>query len=207
MPAGAPTFTTGASAAGPAPEGTFLITNFPGTRFLQGTNTLAVEVHQSGTGSSDVDFGMAILVNYYPSSVLSISNQPQSITVEESHPATFAVDVQGAPAYYRWYKDGVAIPGATANPFTIPTVTTNDAGNYYVVVSNSINTVTSSVAALTVIFDTNGPTLIEADGTLSLSNVLVTFSEAVLASTATNESGSAKPYQCIADDNHGADGQ
>ena len=186
MPGGTVTYLTGASAAGPNPEGTFFVTNFPGTRFLSGTNTLAVEVHQSGTGSSDVDFGMAIIVNYFPSSVLSITNQPQSIAVEEAHPASFTVAVQGTPAYYQWFKNGVAVSNATSNPFTIPLVTTNDAGSYLVVVSNSINSVTSSVAVLTVLTDTNGPTLVSADGTLSLSNVLVTFSEAVLTSTATN---------------------
>jgi hypothetical protein len=129
---------------------------------------------------------MALIVNPVAPGVLAITAQPQSLTVEETKPATFTVGVQGAPAYYQWYKDGVAIPNATSNPFTIPVTSSTDAGSYYVVVSNAINSVTSAAATLTVLGDTNAPTIVEADGTLAATNVLVSFSELVLPSTATN---------------------
>lgn len=180
-------FNTLASATDPpGGEGTFYTTNLPSSLLVQGTNLVAVEVHQVNLTSSDTDWGMEIRVQYLPPALLTITNQPQSLLVEESHPATFTVGVQGQPVYYKWYKDGVVIPNATANPFTIPSISTNEAGNYFVVASNSINSVTSSIATLSVFRDTNGPTLVDADGTLSNNAVLVSFSENVLASTATN---------------------
>ncbi len=70
----------------------------------------------------------------------------------------------------------------------IPVVATNDAGNYFVVATNSVNSVTSSIVTLSVVADTNGPALLQADGTLSNNVVLVSFTELVLPSTATNMS-------------------
>ncbi len=186
MPEGPATYNTLAVAANPAGEGVFIRTNLLQNLVRLGTNVIAVEVHQNSTTSTDVDFGMALFVNALPPTTLSITSQPQSIVVNESQQASFSVGVQGAPAYFRWYKDGVAISNATFNPFVISITTTNDAGSYFVVASNSINSVTSSVATLTIIPDTNAPVLLAADGTGSLTNVLVTFSERITSATAQN---------------------
>ena len=51
---------------------------------------------------------------------------------------------------YQWYKDGVAINGATGSSYTIMSVKASDAGSYTVMVSNSAGSVTSDVATLTV---------------------------------------------------------
>jgi formylglycine-generating enzyme required for sulfatase activity len=51
---------------------------------------------------------------------------------------------------YQWYKDGVAINGATGSSYTIMSVKASDAGSYTVTVSNSAGSVTSDVATLTV---------------------------------------------------------
>src|SRR5262249_43543033 len=48
-------------------------------------------------------------------------------------------------------SDGGRITGANSNLLTIATAQTNDAGNYWVVVSNSTSGATSSVAALTIL--------------------------------------------------------
>ena len=85
-----------------------------------------------------------------------ISQQPQSTTnTSAATPATFSVVAMGMPSLgYQWYSgnpgSGVLLGGQTAASYTINAVTTNNAGNYFVVVSNSINTVTSLVATLTV---------------------------------------------------------
>jgi hypothetical protein len=85
-----------------------------------------------------------------------ISQQPQSTTnTSSSTPATFTVVAMGTPALgYQWYSgnpgSGVLLGGQTAASYTISSPTTNSAGNYFVVVSNSINVVTSAVATLTV---------------------------------------------------------
>ena len=80
----------------------------------------------------------------------------------------------------------MGIPGATRQNFTITNVAFADAGFYTVVASNVLSGVSSTPALLTVTTDLNGPTLVAADGSISPTNVLVTFSEFVSAATATN---------------------
>jgi len=81
----------------------------------------------------------------------SISTQPTSLSVTASQNATFAVAATGtAPLSYQWYKDGVAVSGATSLSLSLSTVATSDAGAYTVKISNAAGSVTSSVANLSV---------------------------------------------------------
>ncbi|MCE0722325.1 immunoglobulin domain-containing protein, partial [Legionella sp. 9fVS26] len=81
----------------------------------------------------------------------SITTQPVSQTVTVGQSVTFSVTATGtAPLSYQWQKNGVAIAGATATSYNIPSVALADAGNYTVDVSNLEGTVTSSTAVLTV---------------------------------------------------------
>ncbi|MEN9574263.1 MAG: hypothetical protein RL514_2118 [Verrucomicrobiota bacterium] len=77
--------------------------------------------------------------------------QPQPQTVIQGNAATFSVTAAGdAPLTYQWRLAGVPLAGATNNPLVLTGVQTNQAGNYSVVVSNPVGTVTSSNALLTV---------------------------------------------------------
>ncbi len=67
-----------------------------------------------------------------------------------SYPVYLTQGESGLPLYYQWYKDGKAIPDATETSYTIPSVTTADAGNYHVIVSNDFGSVKSDEATLTV---------------------------------------------------------
>jgi hypothetical protein len=185
MPNGTVGFLTSASSAGPSPEGTFLVTNFPGNRVLPGTNVVVVEVHQSGTGSADVVFGMDIKVIFVPPTLLAITNQPTDVLAEEAKSAAFSVGVSGAPTFFQWFKDGVSIPGATSAILLLTNLTTQDAGFYAVRVSNVINTVMSRLARLDVVQDFLAPVLISAEA-IDETHVLARFSDAVLPQTATN---------------------
>src|SRR5207245_2271420 len=66
--------------------------------------------------------------------------------------ATFSVTATGtAPLSYQWSKNGTAISGATSASYTTPATTSSDNGaQFTVVVSNSVGSVTSSAATLTV---------------------------------------------------------
>jgi hypothetical protein len=67
----------------------------------------------------------------------------------------FEVAANGTPPlHYQWEKDGVAIPGAESSSLNVEKVTPMDEGAYRVVVMNSVSSVTSQVAVLTV---TNPP--------------------------------------------------
>jgi hypothetical protein len=81
-----------------------------------------------------------------------IAQQPLPTTNSTSgSTSTFAVDAMGTPPLaYQWYSPTGAIAGATSSTLLLSNVQSNQAGNYFVVVTNSINSVTSAVAALTV---------------------------------------------------------
>ena len=80
-----------------------------------------------------------------------IASQPASLNVPVGANATFSVTADGtAPLGYQWSFNGTAINGATASSLVRTNVQLGDAGNYAVVVSNSVSTVTSSNAVLTV---------------------------------------------------------
>jgi hypothetical protein len=81
----------------------------------------------------------------------SIITQPASQTVLAGSPVTFTVIAAGTPPLsYQWRKGGVARPGSTNPMLQLPNATTNDAGTYDVVITNSFGAVTSQVATLTV---------------------------------------------------------
>lgn len=88
-----------------------------------------------------------------PAIPLFIVTQPQSQTVNSGSNVTFSVTAGGGvPGYtYQWYFNNVAIGGATNQSLVLNSVTGANAGNYKVVVTDSVGaTVTSNVATLTV---------------------------------------------------------
>jgi hypothetical protein len=81
----------------------------------------------------------------------SITTQPASQTVTAGASATFSVVASGTgPLSYQWRFNGTNISGATSASYTLSNAQTANAGNYSVVVSNSVGTATSNNATLTV---------------------------------------------------------
>jgi hypothetical protein len=125
-----------------------------------------------------------------------IHTQPQPQTVGESSPATFTVGASGTPPFtYQWRRNGTTIPGATNASYNLPAAPLSENGVMFsVVVGNVISgtphSITSANALLTVLADTNGPTLVSATG-LALESVFVIdgvqveFNERVSVATAT----------------------
>ena len=80
----------------------------------------------------------------------TITTQPKSQTVNEGSNVTFSVTATGTSLNYQWYKGSSKISGATYSSYTISGVKNSDAGSYYVVVSNTAGSVTSSTVTLSV---------------------------------------------------------
>lgn len=81
-----------------------------------------------------------------------VVTQPASQTVTVGQTATFTVLASGTgPLTYQWYKNGVAISGATASSYTTPPAAAGDTGSVYtVVVTNSAGSANGGPATLTV---------------------------------------------------------
>ena len=81
----------------------------------------------------------------------AISTQPLSQIVMAGSNQTFAVVASGMPPpSYQWAKNGTSLAGATNATLTLNNVAPTDAGSYTVVISNSLGSITSSAATLTV---------------------------------------------------------
>jgi len=91
----------------------------------------------------------------------TISTQPANQTVTAGQTAAFTVVATGtAPLSYQWRKNGVNIAGATAASYITPATATSDSGSTFgVVVSNSVGSVTSAAATLTVSAAPVAPTI------------------------------------------------
>ena len=82
----------------------------------------------------------------------SILTQPQDASAFIDQTATFSVSAQGTvPLQYQWQRDGQNIVGATSASYTTDTLVATDNGALFSVdITNSVGTVTSSTAQLTV---------------------------------------------------------
>lgn len=82
----------------------------------------------------------------------TITEQPQSRTNIVGTAASFSVIASGTtPIHYQWWLGNSPLGGATNATYAIASVQTNHAGNYRVVISNSMGAVTSAVASLTIV--------------------------------------------------------
>jgi prolyl-tRNA editing enzyme YbaK/EbsC (Cys-tRNA(Pro) deacylase) len=115
----------------------------------------------SSTGSSGGTSSLTVLTNAtsFPSSSMPILvSQPLGHTNIFGNAVSFTVlatatGIEPARQFsYQWQMAGTNLPGATNNSLILTNLTLSQSGNYDVVVSNYVGSVTSSVAALNVQF-------------------------------------------------------
>jgi hypothetical protein len=129
-----------------------LIDAFPDQYILGNTIYTLIDVTPPSPFVVGLSRDSTTVVGTYTScSQLIITSQPISATVTVGDSVSFSVSlVDDSSASYQWYKDGLEISGATGSTYTIAAAGLDDAGTYYVVVSNSCETVQSNPAELTV---------------------------------------------------------
>ncbi|UFH53175.1 sorbosone dehydrogenase family protein [Spirosoma sp. KNUC1025] len=117
---------------------------------------------------------------YTTNTAPQIVTHPANVTVAQGQPAGFSVTATGtAPLSYQWQKNGSNITGATSASYTIASTAAADAGQYRVTVSNSVSSVTSNIASLSVIAPNQSPTptiLSPANHTLYKAGDVISFS-------------------------------
>lgn len=95
--------------------------------------------------------GTLYRISYNGSTAPVIAQHPQSASVSQGNSVSFTVVASGsATLTYQWRKNAVNISGATSSTYTITNVQSTHAGQYSVVVSNSVGSATSNNATLTV---------------------------------------------------------
>jgi alpha-tubulin suppressor-like RCC1 family protein len=110
-------------------------------------------VRVSNAAGSVTSWNVVLTVNEAAQpQTLAITTQPSPQVQLPGGSATFAVAASGSgPIGYQWLKNGTPIAGATGAVLALAGITGGDAGSYAVTLSNSLGSVTSSAAALTVV--------------------------------------------------------
>jgi pectin methylesterase-like acyl-CoA thioesterase len=123
------------------------------------------------SGSSD-PFVIAIqsaptwLYGWQPQVAPNILTNHISQTVNYSSNATFTVAATGVPTpTYQWQHAGTNLPTATSATLTVSSATSDNAGNYAVIVTTAAGSVTSATATLTVNPPPNTPPVFTAPPT------------------------------------------
>ena len=80
-----------------------------------------------------------------------LSLHPLSQTLNSLESTTLSSSAIGtSPLVFQWHRNGVALPGATGNLLPLNNITTGQAGDYFVTVSNIAGVATSATARVTV---------------------------------------------------------
>lgn len=117
--------------------------------FATGTNGYVRVTDAIPEPTGNLTFADGIKFTFVPPP--AITAQPQSTNVNQGGHATFSVAATGAtPLSYRWRYEGTNIAGATASNYTVINAQPTQEGDYSVVITNAVGSVTSTVASLTV---------------------------------------------------------
>jgi hypothetical protein len=130
-------------------------------------------------GPPSAQLATAMYENFgdYVGDKVSVISPPKSVTNVSGTSATFSVLVSSASTViyngatnpfvtYQWYTNSVAVPGATADIYTTPFLTTNLNGEkvYCAITAIGGTPSNSATATLTVLEDTVPPTIVSAFG-------------------------------------------
>jgi len=113
------------------------------------TNAATYTCQVSNFLGSITSTGAVLTVAYAP----AISVQPVGQTIGVGSNFTVNVTATGNPAVtYQWRTNGLAITGAVATSYTVTGAQTNNSADYDVVLTNSVGSITSSVATISVVY-------------------------------------------------------
>ena len=118
LPAGDILFSTVASGA---VEDATVFANPSPSLLVNGENTIAVEIHQSGGTSTDISFGFELIANYQPQapSVSIVSPVPGNVTAGNITILATAADNDGSVTNVDFFANGAKIGTDTAPPYQI----------------------------------------------------------------------------------------
>jgi hypothetical protein len=118
-----------------------------------GLQTMVWTYTKDASQSAGMDAGFVDQASFVYGAILPyITTNPVNQTSSGDSPVTFAVRAKGTPILqYQWRHNGVDVPGATSNVFTIPVPRAEDAGAYSARVYSPYGSTNSADALLTFI--------------------------------------------------------
>jgi len=101
-------------------------------------NIIHIWIYYNSFTFEDLELNIGIKgIKYYNQSPIG---EEQTLTIDEGDSYTFSVSVGGEHNLYQWYKNDVAIPGATKTTYTIDELLQTDSGDYICHITNSVVT-------------------------------------------------------------------
>ena len=157
---------------------------------VTGENVLAVEVHQSSAGSSDVAFATALRAVIPFAPTISTPSEPADRAVVQNRSTTLAVTGDGSPKpTFQWFKDGAAINGATSASYTITNMQADAAAAYKVTLNNEFGSKTSREANVTYVADVEPPVVVSASSDSSFTSIILQLDEVITTGSAVDPFG------------------
>lgn len=118
---------------------------------IRNIDALPLEIDEIRIGTSFAD-----VVGAVAAGPPAITRQPASVSAYVGDMVQLSVEAGGAlPLYYQWFHETTPLAGATNVTLVLTNLQAAQAGNYTVVVSNSVSTATSAPAIVSVIEITN----------------------------------------------------
>jgi len=138
--------------AGTASDSTMVTNHSVTLDSLQSGTLYHFQVRSADSSANEVSSGDFTFTTQALPAAPIINTQPESVTVSEGQDATFTVLAGGTqPLSYQWQRGGVDIAGATNSSYTLTGVgIADDDSEFQVVITNSVGSITSTVAVLSV---------------------------------------------------------
>ncbi len=115
-----------------------------------GSSDISITINLTGT-TNTVPRLSGLAFDSLPITKPTVLIAPVGGTYFVGNPFTLSVNAGGTGIGYQWLKNSNNIAGATSDILTITNAATTDSGNYQVVITNSAGSVTSIVAAISVL--------------------------------------------------------
>ena len=138
----------------PLPPGLTINTNPGAAGYITGTptaiGTFAVTLVAGNLNYPAPATLPATIAIFPPNTAPVITGEPQPVSILAGATATMSVDAFGSlPLSYQWRRGGTNLAGKTTATLSLPNVTSAQAGDYQVVLTNHFGSVTSAIARLT----------------------------------------------------------
>src|SRR6266516_4716087 len=188
MPTGTITYTNYASSVvGGTDEQTYFSSSLAGSPLVNGTNIIAVEVHQANAGSSDLAFDLELRGTNVPP-IVSVTNPTNNASFAAGADLTIsasASDSDGAITKVEFFLGGIKLGETATSPYSVVWNSPIE-GQYTLtaVATDNDGAATISAPVTITVEDANPPVLLSA--LASPAKVTVNFSKRVTVATATN---------------------